>query len=159
MDRPHHGGFGPQGAQGAPRGPMGPPGPPWDPTGAHGGGPKGPKGPKGPLGPLGPCWGVPVRAVYTGPPQQGDSNLGWVGGHQWGLSWRDRPPPAAARHPPPAGLPPFVSVQHRDLSLCNTGIVSVQHRNCLCFTESTLFLGRNWPKIKNWPKLVAVPPF
>ena len=28
------------------------------------------------------------------PPQQGDSNLGWVGGHQWGLSWRDRPPPA-----------------------------------------------------------------
>ena len=24
------------------------------------------------------------------PPQQRDSNLGWVGGHQWGQSWRDR---------------------------------------------------------------------
>ena len=31
------------------------------------------------------------------PPQQGDSNLGWVGGHQWGRSWRDRPP---AHRPP-----------------------------------------------------------
>ena len=31
------------------------------------------------------------------PPQQGDSNLGRVGGHQWGQSWRDRPPPPAAR--------------------------------------------------------------
>ena len=27
-------------------------------------------------------------------PQQGDSNLGWVVGHQWGRSWRDRPPAA-----------------------------------------------------------------
>merc|ERR1712185_240600 len=34
------------------------------------------------------------------PPQQGDSNLGWGGEHQWGRSWRDRPPPA---RPPPAG--------------------------------------------------------
>ena len=39
-------------------------------------------------------------AVALVPPQQGDSNLGcgcgWVGGgeHQWGQSWRDRPPPA-----------------------------------------------------------------
>ena len=91
------------------------------------------------------------------PLQQRDSNLGWVRGHQWGLSWRDRPPPGTG--PPPTGLPPFVSVQHRILSLCNTEIASVQHRNCLCFTESTLFWGKNWPKIKNWPKLVAVPPF
>ena len=47
-----------------------------------------------------PAGGVPVRAVYTGPPQQGDRNLGWVSGHQWGRSWRDRPPPARR---PPAG--------------------------------------------------------
>ena len=46
-------GFGPQGAQGAPRGPMGPP---WAPMGAQGA-----QGAPGP-----PCWGVPVRAVYTG---------------------------------------------------------------------------------------------
>ena len=36
-------------------------------------------------------------AAWRLPPQQGDSNLGWVGGHQWGLSWRDRPPAPAAR--------------------------------------------------------------
>ena len=42
-----------------------------------------------------PCGYFPQSSCL--PPQQGDSNLGWVGGHQWGLSWRDRPP---ARRPP-----------------------------------------------------------
>ena len=40
-----------------------------------------------------------VGSPSDNPPQQGDSDLGWVGGHQWGPSWRDRPPPA---RPPPA---------------------------------------------------------
>ena len=70
----HSNGFGAPGAQGAHGGPKGPLGGPKGPLG----GPKGPLG--GPLGPLGPtkgslgalggpwapCWGVPVRAVYTG---------------------------------------------------------------------------------------------
>ena len=45
-------------------------------------------------------------ALGLNPPQQGDSNFGclWVGWgeHQWGQSWRDRPPPpdaADARRP------------------------------------------------------------
>ena len=58
---------------------MGPLGPPW-----------GPMGPRGvPMGPR--------EALSHCPPQQGDSNLGWVGGHHWGLSWRDRPPAPKTR--------------------------------------------------------------
>ena len=44
-------------------------------------------GPKGSQGPSG---------FTCHLPQQGDSNLGWVDGHRWGLSWRDRPPATAA---------------------------------------------------------------
>ena len=56
----HRNGFGAPGAQGAPGGPKGSLGAPRGPKGP-------PRSPWGPLGPLGPpCWGVPVRAVYTG---------------------------------------------------------------------------------------------
>ena len=72
------------------------------------------------LPPWPPCWGEPLRAGYTGPPQQGDSNLGWVGGHQWGQSWRDRPPPAAR---PQAS--PLLFLCNTEICLCNTEIGSV----------------------------------
>ena len=59
-------------------------------------------------------------------PSRGDSNLGWVGGHQWGLSWRDRPPPAA-RHPPAARRPPpFCLCATQKLFLFNT------EAHCFC---------------------------
>ena len=38
------------------------------------------------------------------PPQRGIAILGGWGGHQWGWSWHDRPPPAT-RRPPPARRP------------------------------------------------------
>ena len=88
----------------------------------------------------GPPWAVavgqPLRAGYTGPPQQGDSNFGcgcgWVGvgvntsGVRVGATAR---PPPAARRPPP--------------------FVSVQHRNTMSHV----------PKIKNATKWVAMKPF
>ena len=51
----------------------------------------------GPSSPPVPHIPSPIPPIPHGPSQQGDSNLGWVGGHQWGPSWRDRPPPPAAR--------------------------------------------------------------
>ena len=56
---------------------------------------------QGPMGAMGPHGVFLAGPDGAHPPQQGNSNLGWVGGHQWGLSWRDRPAPAARR--PPAG--------------------------------------------------------
>ena len=35
----------------------------------------------------------PILGIVNPLPQQGDSNLGWVGGHQWSQSWRERRPP------------------------------------------------------------------
>ena len=76
------------------------------------------------------------------PPQQGDSNLGWVGGHQWGQSWRDRPP--AARRPP-AGRPTVSLCNRHNVSLCNT------HNVCLCNTKTAYFGSKMTQKSKMPP--------
>ena len=77
--------------------------------------------------------GMSLADVLFPPPQQGDSNLGWtpVG------SELARPP--GTRRPAPAGLSP--------LCLCTTQrFVSVQHRNCYCFTQEHNVSGQKWAK-------------
>ena len=54
-------------------------------------------------------------------PQQGDSNLGWVGGHKWGLSWRDRPP---AR--PPAQLCVTATQAHHVIATQGHCVIATQ---------------------------------
>ena len=78
--------------------------------------------------------------VMCNPPQQGDSNLGWVGGHQWGLSWRDRPP---TRHP--QASPPSVSVQHRNC-LCATQKLSLFNREHIVFVQK-LTKNQKWAEM------------
>ena len=83
---------------------------PWGPYGAHGahGGRMGPI-----MAPMMPIWAPgaqlpspppPLSQRLNYPPQQGDSNFGcgcgWGGEHQWGQSWRDRPPAARPQASP-----------------------------------------------------------
>ena len=73
--------------------------------------------------------------------------------HQWGQSWRDRPPPAAR---PPALLCVIATLGHCVIATHGhwqpATFVSVQHRN-------TMFQVKNYPMIKNVTKWVAVPSF
>ena len=72
-----------------------------------------------------------------------------MSGHQWGLSWRDRPP--AARHPQASPLLCLYNTEiclcaTQKLCLCNTEIVSVLRRAHCFWAEigQKSRIGQNW---------------
>ena len=73
-----------------------------------------------------------------------------MGGHQWGLSWRDHPPPAR-RHPQASPLLSLYNTEiclcaTQKLSLCNREIVSVLQRAHCFWAEigQKSRIGQNW---------------